>query len=122
MSLELSKVVAELGDEAIAETGEPLGLSKDQSVRVANSLAAHAGLGGEEAIKAAAADTGLDEEVVSAMLKKLIKTGGEKLMQESGASAAIDNAKNEAMAAFGAAGGGAAKAAGGFLGGLFGKK
>lgn len=122
MSFDLSAVVRELGDEAIAKAGEPLGLSKEQSVRVAHALAAHAGLGNEETIRAVAQDTGLDEEVVAAMAKKLIETGAEKLMNETPVGAAVDNAKQEAMAALTAAGAGAAKNAGGFLSGLFGRK
>jgi hypothetical protein len=115
MSLDLSKVVGELGEEMIAQAGEPLGLSKDQSVRVARALAANFGQGSEAAIKAAAEDTGLDEEVVAAMLKKLVEMGKEKLMEESGVNDAIDNAKDQAMAALSSAGGG-------LLGGFFKKK
>jgi hypothetical protein len=122
MSFDISAVVSELGDEAIAQAGEPVGLDKDQSVRVAHALASHAGLGNQDMIAAVAADTGLDEEVVAAMLKKLIEVGGEKLMNETPVGAAIDNAKDQAMAAFGDMGGAAAKSAGGFLGGLFGRK
>jgi len=122
MAFELSKVVASLGEEAIAKAGEPLGLDTDQSNRVARALAAHVGAGDKDSIAKAAADTGIDEEVVTAMSKKLIEVGGEKLLAESGVSAAIDGAKDQAMAAFGNVGGEAAKQAGGFLGKLFGKK
>jgi len=122
MSFDMSKVVAELGDEVIAKAGEPIGLNKDQSVRVAHALAARAGMGGEEMIKAVAADTGLDEEVVAAMAKKLVEAGTEKLMNETPIGAAVDNAKQEALAALTAAGSGAAKNAGGFLSSLFGRK
>ena len=122
MSFDISQVVTALGDEAIGKCGEPLGLSKDQSVRVAHALAANAGLGNQQMIAKVAADTGLDEEVVAAMAKKLIETGAEKLMNETPVGAAIDNAKQEAMAAFTAAGSGAAQQAGGFLGKLFGRK
>ncbi|HYD88416.1 MAG TPA: hypothetical protein VEA80_13150 [Vitreimonas sp.] len=122
MSFDMSKVVAELGDEVIAKCGEPIGLNKDQSVRVAHALAARAGMGGEDMIKAVAADTGLDEEVVAAMAKKLVEVGTEKLMNETPIGAAVDNAKQEAMAALTAASQGAAKNAGGFLGSLFGRK
>ena len=122
MSFDMSKVVAELGDEVIAKAGEPIGLNKDQSVRVAHALAARAGMGGEEMIKAVAADTGLDEEVVAAMAKKLVEAGTEKLMNETPIGAAVDNAKQEALAALTTAGSGAAKNAGGFLSSLFGRK
>ncbi len=122
MAFEMSRVVEDLGEEVVAQCGEPVGLNKDQSVRVARALAAHAGLGREEMIRAAAADTGLDEEVVAAMTKKLVEEGGKKLMDVSGATAAIDNAKDQAMAALGDASGEAAKRAGGMLGRLFGRK
>lgn len=115
MSFDIGAVVSELGDEAIAQAGEPLGLNKEQSVRVAHAFATHAGMGNQEMIAAVAADTGLDEEVVAAMLKKLIEVGGEKLMDDTGVTAAIDNAKSEAMAALSNAGGG-------LMGKLFGRK
>lgn len=122
MSFELSKVVEQLGEEAIAECGKPVGLNKEQSVRVARALAAKAGLGREEAIRQAAADTGLDEEVVAAMTRRLAEKGGEKLMDATGVSAAIDTAKESARAALTDAGSGVAKSAGGMLGRLFGRK
>ena len=114
MAFDMNKLVGALGDEAIGKIGEPLGLSKEQSVRLAKALAARAGLGGQEMIKAAAADENLDEEVVAAMSKKLVEEGKDKVMEESGANAAIANAKNEAMAA-------ARNAGGGLLGKLFGR-
>jgi hypothetical protein len=122
MGFDISKVVAALGEEALGKAGEPAGLDKPQSVRVAKALAAHAGLGSAEMVKAAAADTGLDEEVVAAMSKRLLEIGAEKLMQDTPAGAAVDNMKDSAMAALSGAGGDAAKQAGGLLKGLFGKK
>jgi ATP phosphoribosyltransferase regulatory subunit HisZ len=122
MSFDISQVVTALGEEAIAKVGEPVGLSKEQSVRVAHAFAAKAGLGNEEMVRAVAADTGLDEEVVAAMLKKLVETGAEKLMNETPIGAAVDNAKQEAIAALGNAGDAAVKNAGGFLGRLFGRR
>jgi len=122
MSFDISAVVSALGEEAIAKAGEPVGLEKEQSVRVAHALAANAGLGDEAMKKKVAEDTGLDEEVVAAMFKQLIETGKEKALEETGVTAAIDNAKDEAMAALSNVGGDAAKQAGGFLKGLFGRK
>lgn len=122
MSFEISKVIEALGEEAIGQIGEPIGLDKDQSVRVARALAAHSGLGNQQMVQAAAADTGLDEDVVAAMGKKLVEEGGNKLMEETGVSAAIDNAKQDAMAALGNVGGDAARNAGGLLGKLFGRR
>jgi hypothetical protein len=115
MGFELSKVVEDLGAEALAKAGEPVGLDKEQSVRLAKALAAHAGLGNKDMIAAAAADTGIDEEVVAAMAKRLIEVGGEKLMQETPIGAAVDTMKENAMAAM-------TNAGGGFLKGLFGRK
>lgn len=122
MSFDISKVVEALGEEAIGQIGDPIGLDKDQSVRVARALAAHSGLGNQQMVQAAASDTGLDEEVVAAMGKKLIEEGRDKLMEESGVNAAIDNAKQDAMAALGNVGGDAARNAGGLLGKLFGRR
>ena len=122
MNLDMSKIISDIGDDLIAEAGEPLGLDHDQSVRVAHALAAHIGMGGEEAIKQAAADTGLDEEVIAAMLPKLIEAGKEKLLAEGPVADAIDSAKEQAMSALGSVGGAAAKSAGGMLGTLFGRK
>lgn len=122
MSLEISKIVEALGEEALGKAGEPAGLDKPQSVRVAKALAAHAGLGNEKMLAAVAADTGLDEEVIAAMSKRLIEVGTEKLMRESPIGAAVDTVKDSAMAALTGAGGEVSKQAGGFLKGLFGKK
>jgi hypothetical protein len=122
MSFDMSRVVTQLGDAAIGKCGEPLGLNEEQSVRVAHALAARAGLGNQEMIAQVAADTGLPEDVVAAMAKKLAEEGAKKIMDATGANAAIDNAKEQAMAAMSNAGGEAMKQAGGFLGGLFGRK
>lgn len=120
MSFDISKVVAELGDEVIGKCGEPAGLSKEQSVRVAHALAARCNIGGEAMIKAAAADTGIDEEAVGAVSKKLVEAGKDKLMNDTGAAAAIEKAKADAAAAAQAAAGDMAKKAGGMFGKLFG--
>lgn len=117
--MDIGKIVSSLGDDIIAQCGEPVGLSKDQSVRVAQALGRHIGAGQDLAIKAAAADTGLSEEVTSAMLSKVIAVGKEKLMSDAGVTGAIDNAKDQAMAAMQNMGGEAAK---GIFGKLFGKK
>jgi hypothetical protein len=122
MSFDISALVTALGDEAIAKCGEPLGLDKDQSVRAARALAAHAGLGDQQMLAAVAADTGLDEEVIAAMLKRLGEIAAEKLMSETPVGAAVDSAKQQAMAAMGDAGAAAMRNAGGFLGNLFGRK
>ena len=119
MSIDISKIMSGLGDDLVAQAGAPLGLDRDKSVRVAQALGQHMGGGKDLAIKAAAADTGLTEDVISAMLGKLIETGKEKLLKEGPVGDAIENAKDQAMAAMGNIGGGAAK---GIFGKLFGKK
>ncbi len=119
MAFDFSKVVSELGDDLVAQCGEPVGLNKDQSVRVARALGQHMGGGKDLAIKAAAADTGLSEEVTSAMLGKLIETGKDKLINEGPVGDAIEGAKTQAMAAMGDLGNQATK---GIFGKLFGKK
>jgi hypothetical protein len=114
MAFDMSKVVSQLGEDVIGSCGEPLGLEKDQSVRVARALAAHFNLGGEEAVKAAAADTGLSTEVVGSMSKKLMDAGKDYALKESGVADAVEKAKADAMAA-------AQNQAKGLFGKLFGK-
>jgi hypothetical protein len=123
MSLDVSRVVSEMGDAFIAKVGEEVGLDGDLSVRAAHALAAHIGSGGRDgAIKQAAAETGVGEEVIAALMTKLVEAGTEKLLKESPVGDAIDSAKEQASAALGAVGGDLAKKAGGMLGGLFGRK
>jgi hypothetical protein len=119
MAIDISKILSSLGDDLVAQAGEPVGLDKDQSVRVARALGQHIGGGQDAAIKAAATDTGLTEDVISSMLSKLVETGKEKLLSEGVVGDAIEGAKNQAMAAVGNIGGDAAK---GIFGKLFGKK
>jgi hypothetical protein len=121
MSFDFSKVLSELGDDMIAKTGEPLGLSKDQSLRVAQAVAAHFGKGQGEAAKLAAADTGLSEDVVASMTAKLVAAGKERLLSEGPVGDAISTAKAQARAAVSDAGGEIAKSAGGIFGKLFGR-
>jgi hypothetical protein len=122
MAIDISKILSSLGDDLVAQAGAPVGLDRDQSVRVAKALSTHIGGGKDLAIKAAAADTGLTEEVISAVLGKLVETGKEKLLSDSGVTGAIDDAKDQAMAALGNVGGEAAKGLFGKIGGMFGKK
>lgn len=120
--VDISKILSSLGDDLVAQAGEPVGLDKDTSVRVAKALSQHIGGGKDLAIKAAAADTGLTEDVISKMLTKLIDTGKEKLLSDSGVTGAIDDAKAQAIGAIGNIGGEATKGLMGKIGGLFGKK
>jgi hypothetical protein len=111
MSLDTAKIISDLGDDLVAQAGEPVGLDRDQSIRVARALAANLNKGKDAAVQAAAADTGLTEEVISAMLGKLVELGKEKLLSEGPVGDAIASAKSQAGAALG-----------GMLGGLFGRK
>ncbi len=122
MGFDLSKVVEDLGDGLVAQLGEPLGLNGDQSKRVARALGAHFSSNREQTIQAAAADTGLDEEVVGSMLNKLVEAGKERLLESGPVADAIDGVKGQANAAMAAMGGQAASNVGSMLGGLFGKK
>ena len=122
MSFDLSKVVEQLGDGMIEQIGEPLGLNGDQSKRVARALGSRFSSNREQTIQAAAADTGLDEEVVGSMLNKLVDEGKQRVLESGPVADAIAGAKNQAQDAMAAMGGEAMKSAGGLLGGLFGKK
>jgi hypothetical protein len=122
MSFDLSKVVEQLGDGFVAQVGEPLGLSGDQSKRVAHSLGQHFSSNREQTIQAAAADTGIEEEVVGAMLGNLVEAGKERLLESAPVAEAIDGVKGQANAAMAAMGDQAMRGAGGLLGGLFGRK
>jgi hypothetical protein len=115
MSLDYSKIISNLGDDLVAKTGEQVGLDRDQSVRVAHALAANFSKGREEAVRQTAEDTGLTEEVVSAMLSKLIETGAKKLVEEGPVGDAVASAQAAASNAM-------KKAAGGMFGSIFGSK
>jgi hypothetical protein len=76
MLIDLTKVVGMVGEQTIAEIGEPLGLSKEQSVKAANALARNfTGANKDEAVAAAAAETGITQEVMNTMAAKLIDRG-----------------------------------------------
>jgi len=120
MAIDMSKVFAELGEDVAAQCGEPVGLDRNQSVRVAQALARNIGGGKDLAVKATAAETALTEEVVGAMLGKLVEAGKDKVLERSGD--AIEGARTQAMAAIENVGGAATRGMLGKLGGLFGKK
>jgi hypothetical protein len=117
--MDISKIISELGEDILAQCGEPVGLDRDQSVRVAQALGRNFGGGKDLAIKATAAETGLTEEVVAAMLGKLMDVAKDKLIEQGPVGDAIEGAKAQAMAAIGNVGGDAAK---GIFGKLFGRK
>jgi hypothetical protein len=76
MLIDLTKVVGMVGEQTIAEIGEPLGLSKEQSVKAANALARNFnGSNKDEAVAAAAAETGITQEVMNTMCAHLIDKG-----------------------------------------------
>ena len=91
MIVDLSKIVASLGEQTIAEIGEPLGLSSDQSMRAATALAENFTGNKDQAISAAAKETGLGKEVLEAMIVKLLdsaKDAGVDYMKEQATQAA----------------------------------
>lgn len=101
LNIDLGKIVASLGEDTIADIGEPLGLSRELSLKAANSLASNFHGNADDAITAAAKETGIGKEVLEAMISKLLGEAREK---------AVDHVKEQASAA-----------AKGFLGKLFGR-
>lgn len=115
MNIDFSKIVEMLGESAVAQIGAPLGLDGDQSLRLAKSLAGHMGAGKDLAVKGAAAEAGIPEDVTQSMMDKLMEAGKEKLLNDTGVTQQVEAAKEQAMAAV-------QGAAGGLLGRLFGRK
>lgn len=113
--IDFGKVVAGLGEKVVGDIGAPLGLSGETSIKLAQSLAAHADKGVSGAVKAAAEETGVAQELVQSFADKLYEQGRDMLIEQSGINEHMENAKQGAMAALKNAGGG-------LLGGLFGKK
>jgi hypothetical protein len=88
--IDLGKVVSTLGEQTIAEIGEPLGLSSQQSIRAARALAENFTGNKDQAIDAAAKETGIGKEVLEAMIVKLL---------DSAKDAAVDQVKDQATQA-----------------------
>ncbi len=88
--IDLGKVVSALGEQTIAEIGEPLGLSSEQSMRAARALAENFTGNKDQAIDAAARETGIGKEVLEAMLVKLL---------DNAKDAAVDHVKDQATLA-----------------------
>ena len=81
INVDLAKIVMSLGEDTIAEVGAPLGLSKELSVKAAKSLAENfKGNNKDEAIAAAAKETGIGKEVLEAMITKLLGEAKDKAM------------------------------------------
>jgi hypothetical protein len=88
--VDLGQIVSALGEQTIVEMGEPLGLSKEQSIKAARALAENFTGNKDQAIDAAAKETGIGKEVLQAMIVKLLDTAKDK---------AVDAAKEQATAA-----------------------
>ena len=88
--IDLGKVVSTLGEQTITEIGEPLGLTADQSMRAARALAENFTGNKDQAIDAAAKETGIGKEVPEAMLVKLL---------DNAKDAAVDHVKEQATQA-----------------------
>lgn len=80
LNVDLAKIVMSLGEDTIAEIGAPLGLSKELSVKAATSLAENFTGNKDEAIAAAAKETGIGKEVLEAMITKLLTEAKDKAM------------------------------------------
>ena len=80
INIDLAKIVTTLGDDTIAEIGAPLGLSKELSLKAAKSLAENFTGNKDEAIAAAAKETGIGKDVLEAMITKLLGEAKDKAM------------------------------------------
>ena len=80
INIDLAKIVTTLGEDTIAEIGAPLGLSKELSLKAAKSLAENFTGNMDEAIAAAARETGIGKDVLEAMITKLLGEAKDKAM------------------------------------------
>lgn len=87
MNIDLGKIVTTLGENTIADIGEPLGLSKELSLKAARSLAENFTGNKDDAIAAAAKETGIGKDVLEAMITKLL---------DEAKSQAVDHVKEQA--------------------------
>ncbi len=90
LNIDLGKIVTSLGENTIADIGEPLGLSKELSLKAARSLAENFHGNSDEAIAAASKETGIGKDVLEAMLSKLL---------EDARTQAVDHVKDQAASA-----------------------
>jgi hypothetical protein len=89
--IDLGKVVSTLGEQTIGEIGEPLGLTKEQSMKAARALAENFTGNKDQAIAAASKETGIGKEVLEAMIVKLLdraKDQGVEYAKEQATTAA----------------------------------
>lgn len=84
-----------LGENTIADIGEPLGLARELSIKAAKSLAKNFHGNKDEAI-AAAEETGIGKDVLEAMITKLLDEA-----RSQAVSAVKDQAANVAKGMFG---------------------
>ena len=89
------KIVTTLGENTIADIGEPLGLDRELSIKAAKSLAKNFHGNKDEAI-AAAEETGIGKDVLEAMITKLLDEA-----RSQAVSAVKDQAANVAKGMFG---------------------
>jgi hypothetical protein len=121
MSFDISTVLNNVGDDLLGDSGEQIGLERETAIKAGRALIANWSKGKVEAVKLAAAESGLAEDVVSQLAEKAVdlakaKAGeaAKQAYESSGAAQAVEGAKEQAMAALGGKSG--------FLGKLFGKK
>ena len=88
--IDLGKIVSSLGEQTVAEIGEPLGLSPETSMKAAHALAGNFTGNKDQAITAAAKETGLGKDVLEQMITKLM---------DSAKDQGVDYAKEQASAA-----------------------
>jgi ribosomal protein L9 len=122
MAFDVSAVLNNLGDDLLGDAGEKVGLERETAVKAGRALVANWNKGQDQAVKLAAAESGVAEDVVSQLAEKVVDVSKEKAgeaakqaFESSGAAKVIDGAKEQAMAALGGGGGG-------FFSKLFGKK
>ena len=92
MNIDLGKIITTLGEDSIAQIGEPLGLDEELSLKAARALAENFTGNKDQAIAAAAAETGIGKDILEAMIGKLLEEARDK---------AVDHVKDQATAAKG---------------------
>lgn len=96
LDIDLGKIVTTLGENTIADIGEPLGLDRELSIKAATSLVKNFHGDKDEAIAAAVAETGIGKDVLEAMLTKLLEEARTQAM-----GAVKEQAANVAKGMFG---------------------
>lgn len=91
MNVDVNKIVEVLGNAAVEQVGESVGLDGEKTAKVVKSLAGHVKGGGDIAGRVAA-DTELQKDVVSQFMDKLIEAGKDKLLSEGPVADALKQA------------------------------